>query len=307
VGTVWVVGSINLDLVIDMAVLPRAGETVAARSLTRFPGGKGANQAIASARLGAATRMVGRVGDDDVGPMLVGFLAMLEVDVSDVAGSTEPSGTAVVMVDEHGENSIVVVAGANSTLVADDVRQLPVSPGDVVLTQNEVPVPVSTAAIELARASGATSISNPAPATSESLAIARAADVVIVNETELALLSGRRVDERSSLDDLGAAMTAIRDDAPVIVTLGARGVVASVEGERFELPAIPTQVVDTTGAGDAFVGALAAQLAAGDELRDAIDVALAVASIVVTRWGAGPSMPTAAEVVSLTNRTRRTT
>jgi ribokinase len=307
VGTVWVVGSINLDLVIETAELPRPGQTVAGRSLRRLPGGKGANQAVASALLGATTRMVGRVGDDEAGPMLVGFLADLGVDTSDVATSPGPSGVAVVVTDDLGENSIVVVAGANATLAADDVRQLAVGFGDVVLTQNEVSPSASAAAIELARERGATSISNPSPATGESLAIASSADVVVVNETELALLSGRAVDEHSTIDDLGAAMSTIRDVGPVIVTLGARGLAASIEGELFELPAIPARVVDPTGAGDGFVGALAAQLAAGEQLRGALDVALAAASIVVTRWGAAPSMPTMAEVASLTDRTRRTT
>jgi ribokinase len=301
------VGSINLDLVIETAELPRPGQTVAGRSLRRLPGGKGANQAAASALLGATTRMAGRVGDDDAGPVLVGFLSDLGVDVSDVATMPGPSGMAMVVTDDRGENSIVVVAGANATLDADDVRQLAVGFGDVVLTQNEVSIAASAAAIELAEERGATSISNPSPATAESLAVARSADVVVVNETELALLSGHAVDEHSSLDDLGAAMSAIRDARPVIVTLGARGLAAAIEGELFELPTIPAHVVDPTGAGDGFVGALAAQMAAGEGLRGALDVALAAASIVVTRWGAGPSMPTMAEVASLTNRTRRST
>jgi ribokinase len=301
------VGSINLDLVIETAELPRPGQTVAGRSLRRLPGGKGANQAAASALLGATTRMAGRVGDDEAGPVLVGFLSDLGVDVSDVATSPGPSGMAMVVTDDSGENSIVVVAGANGTLGADDVRQLAVGFGDVVLTQNEVSISASAAAIELADARGATSISNPSPATAESLAVARSSDVVVVNETELALLSGRAVDEHSSIDDLGAAISVIREDRPVIVTLGARGLAATIERELFELPAIPAHVVDPTGAGDGFVGALAAQMAAGEGLRGALDVALAAASIVVTRWGAGPSMPTMAEVASLTNRTRRST
>jgi ribokinase len=307
VGTVWVVGSINLDLVIETAQLPRPGETVMARSLTRHPGGKGANQAVAAARLGATTRMVGRVGDDEGGPILRRFLTDLEVDTSDVRTAAGDSGAAVVMVDDRGENSIVAVAGANSTLGADDVGQLAVSDGDVVVTQNEVPLEASAAAVEVARASGATSISNPSPATSESLAMARAADVVVLNEIELALLTGRTLDERSSIEELAAALSAIRGDRSTIVTLGARGVVASIDGEQFELPSIPTRVVDTTGAGDGFVGAVAARLAAGVGLRDAIDVALVASSIVVTRQGAGPAMPTAAEVASVTTSAGRAT
>jgi ribokinase len=306
-GTVWVVGSINIDLVIETAELPRPGETIGARSLRRLPGGKGANQAVASALLGAATRMVGLVGDDDAGPFLVEFMADLGVDVSDVRTHAGSSGTAVVVVDEQGQNMIIVVAGVNATLASDDLRHLEVRAGDVVLTQNEISVTASVAAIEMARWSGATSIHNPSPATGESLAVARSADIVVVNETELALLSGRRVDEHSPIDELGGAMAEIRDDRPVIVTLGARGVAATIDGELFELPAIPTTVVDSTGAGDAFVAGLAARLAMGEELRSALDVALAAASIVVTRWGAGPSMPTAVEVASLTSRTRRTT
>jgi len=307
VGTVWVVGSINLDLVIRAAELPRPGETVAARSLTRLPGGKGANQAVAAARLGAITRMVGRVGEDDAGSTLRRFLAEFDVDVADVTSEPGESGTAVVMVDDRGQNSIVIVAGANERLGADDARRLPVRSGDVVVTQNEVPTEASAAAVEVARATGATSISNPSPATAGALAVARAADVVVVNEIELSVLSGRPVDEGSSCDEVRSAMSVIRDDAPVIVTLGARGAVASIGSDLVEVPAVPTRVVDTTGAGDAFVGAVAARLAAGGRLRDAIDVAVASASIVVGRVGAGPAMATAAEVASLTTRARRTT
>jgi ribokinase len=309
VGTVWVVGSINLDLIVSTTRLPGPGETVHAHSLDRVPGGKGANQAVAAARLGAPTRMIGRVGDDEAGDVLRSFLAAMAVDVTGVSVEPGPSGTAIVVVDALGQNSILVVSGANGALDETDLDALAVGAGDVVVVQNEVPPAVSSIALSRARAVGATSIVNPAPATEGLGAMVRDADVVVLNALELATLSGHRVDERTTTSDLVAAASAIRHadhDTGVVTTLGARGVVAVFgDGRVLEAPAAPAQVVDTTGAGDAFVGAVACALARGDGLVDGIELALVASSIVVGRWGAGPAMPTEAEVASLTNRARR--
>jgi ribokinase len=305
VATVWVVGSINVDLVVRVRTLPRPGETIHGIGLTRSQGGKGANQAIAAARLGATCRLLGRVGTDPDGAWLCGELVRLGVDRGTIVRGDGPSGTAVVLVDDAGENSIVVVAAANGELHRDDLGAFRPARDDVVVVQNEVPIETTGAAIEVGLAAAATTIFNPAPATAACRELARTADVVIVNETELAILAGVDVDAASATEDIVAAADRVRADRPVVVTLGARGVVATIDGEVVEVPSLAGEVVDTTGAGDAFVGAIAARLAEGASLRDALDDAIVVASIVVGRPGAGPAMPTAEEVASVIDARRR--
>jgi len=312
-ASILVCGSLNMDLVARVAKLPRAGETVAGESLQRLPGGKGLNQAVAAARMGAAVAMIGARGDDADGATLAALLAAEGVDTGGLRvrdARTLPAahtGLAQVIVAADGENSIVVHGGANMTLAADEARDalaalwpdaLPaatdptVAPSAprVALAQLETPMDAVAAFLGAARAAGATTVLNPAPALPGTLPLLAQADIVVLNETELAAYApaGHAVLAARSL--LRGACRA------VIVTLGGEGAwLVTAEGDaRFPAPAVA--VVDTTGAGDCFCGVLAASLAEGHRLEAALPRAVAAASLAVTRVGAAPSMPRAAEL-----------
>jgi len=299
VARVIVTGSINMDIVVSTARHPRPGETVGGSELHFFPGGKGANQSVAAARAGADTAFVGAVGDDRFGPELTSFLARAGVDgtaVRVVPGVS--TGVALIVVDAHGENSIVVVAGANDRLEPADAERVELDRGDVAVTQFEVPLPATLAALELARARGATTMLNAAPAQRVSRDVSNLTDVLVVNEIELSAIAQQPVTRDSTLEELRAAVSTLARDANhvTVVTLGDRGAVASMGDRLVEITGRDVEVVDTTGAGDCFVGSLAARLAAGDAIESGLEFANVAASICVGRAGAGPSMPTAAEV-----------
>ena len=291
--TIVVVGSINADDAIQLARLPGPGETVGARSLDTALGGKGANQAMAAARAGARVRMVGAVGSD--GDALIAALASDGVDTDGVARLDGlSSGRAVVLIDDHGENSIVVVPGANHAIplsIVEDACGRLLS-GDVVVLQHEVPAEISRAAARAARAVGATVLWNAAPAPTLVDELIDEIDVLIVNEHELATVAGLlEVDEHRS--DLVAAV-AERIGADVICTLGAAGAAFVVDGVAGTAPAPRVDVVDTTAAGDTAIGYLAAT--AGMPFPRRLATALAAGSLAVTRPGASSSIPTRAEV-----------
>ncbi len=279
-GRVCVVGSANLDLVASTARLPAPGETVLGTDYAEHAGGKGLNQAVAAARAGAATTFVGAVGRDDAGRFLLDQLAAAGIEPV-VAHSDRPTGRAVITVDDRGENSIVVVAGANA-----EVRITALPPADVVLAQLEVPVDTVLDALELARAVGARTVLNPAPATALGGDVLRLVDVLVPNEHELELIG--------SADALIAAGV-----GAVVTTLGASGVRVVTHDQEWHVPPFAVEAIDTTGAGDAFCGALAARLAAGDPLDLAVRAAAAAGALATTRRGAVPSMPMAADIAAL--------
>lgn len=271
-GRVVVVGSLNIDLVTRVERHPRPGETLMGDGLQRLAGGKGANQAVAARLAGADVAMVGCVGDDDGGAAYVARLTALGIDctgVRTVAGT--PTGHALVTVDAAGENAIVVVAGANAELTAVDLAALHrLEPGDVVLAQMEVPPAVTAEAVRRAAARGARAVLNLAPYAGLPPDVVAAAHPVVVNEHEALQLA-----------DSGLV------PATMVVTFGAAG--ASWDGDRSTGPQVPAaDVVDTTGAGDAFCGALAAALAGGADRRTALESALAAGAAAVTRRGAQP-------------------
>jgi ribokinase len=269
-GTVVVIGSLNVDVVATVPAHPRPGETVLATSLQRRAGGKGANQAVAAARAGSAVRIVGCVGDDGDGADYVARLGRLGVDTSAVrrvAGVA--TGTALVVVDESGENSIVVAPGANAEVTLDDVRAVPLTPADVVLLQLEVPLDVVTGAVRHATDAGARVVLNVAPYAELPEDVLSMADPVLANEHEAALLA-----------------TTPRS---LVVTRGAQGARWERNGraeDTLEVAAPSVDVVDTTGAGDVFAGTLAAALAAGAARSAAMQAAVAAAAEAVTRAGA---------------------
>ena len=291
---VIVAGSINMDLVATARTIPRAGETLTGESFARFPGGKGANQAVAAAKLGAPTTMIGCLGRDPFAADLRAHLSENGVRVQ-VAGVDAPTGTAMIVVDAAGENSIVVVPGANARLDPAMLAAAPVQRGDVLVAQLEVPVRTVAAFFRRGRATGAVTVLNAAPAAREAESLLPLADILIVNEIELAFFSGMAA---SSRDEQVEAALACRRSAEqvVVVTRGKAGSIAIDRDKVIEHPGHAVTAVDTTGAGDCFVGALAARLCAGDPLASGLAYANRAASLCVQRRGAGPSMPTAAEL-----------
>ncbi len=282
-GTVVVVGSVNLDLVASVERLPGPGETVAGGTFARHGGGKGANQAVAAARQGAEVRMLGAVGDD---PFAAGALSGLQdagVDVGAVARLPgEPTGVALIVVDAAGENQIAVASGANARVDGagiDDLLAAAGAPG-VVLLGHEVGDAAVLAGARAAAAAGWTPVLNPAPARPLGDALLELGPLLVPNEAEALALTGAGAVE--------AAADALRERTrrPVVVTLGAAGALLLSDGGAQRLPAPEVDVLDTTGAGDAFCGALAAALAEGGGVRDAVDAALEAAARSVTVRGA---------------------
>ncbi|MBR0738165.1 ribokinase [Bradyrhizobium liaoningense] len=300
-GRVFVAGSINMDVVATADRHPRVGETVAGTQVLYFPGGKGANQAVAAARLGAATTLIGRLGRDAFGAELRTFLGDQGIDLGYVEETAEAhTGTAIITVAE-ADNTIVVIPGANARVTADDAGGVPLVRGDVAVSQFEIPLPTIAAFFQRARAAGATTLLNPAPAQNMSGELLALVDILVLNETELGFLAGTEVsdrDEGARIIDVARKLQA-RQDQTICVTLGKRGVLALAGREEIAVQGRAVKAVDTTGAGDCFVGALSAQLAGGAALRAALAFANAAASISVQRMGAGPSMPTAAEVTAV--------
>jgi ribokinase len=297
-GRVFVAGSINMDVVTTAARHPRIGETVAGKEILYLPGGKGANQAVAAVKLGAPTVLVGRLGTDAFGRDLKAFLASQKIDLSLVRETSEVhSGTAIITVADS-DNTIVVVPGANALVTPDDVIAVPLVNGDVAVSQFEIPLPTISAFFKRARAAGATTILNPAPAIEVGCELLDLVDILILNETELSLLAKRELLDTNDHMQLVEAAAHLRGntDKIVCITLGKRGVLALVAGKPLVIPGRSVKAVDTTGAGDCFVGAVAALLADGKPIQSALEYANVAASIAVQRIGAAPSMPTMAEI-----------
>lgn len=288
---ITVFGSINIDLVCRTAHLPRPGETVPGSEYRLIPGGKGANQALAARRAGAEVRMVGAVGADDMAAIALGELQADGVDLASVARRGATTGMAIITVDDHAENTIVLSPGANARLVAGDLPEGGIGAGDTLLLQMEVPFAESLAAARAARAAGARVLLSIAPFLPIERAALDAFDMILVNETEaadlarhLGLAAGR--DGGETVSTLAAAL-----GRTVIATLGADGAVAAHEGERILVPSLPVVPVDTTGAGDTFAGVLAALLDQGETLATAMQYAAAAGSLSCTIAGAQPSFP----------------
>ena len=278
---VVVVGSANLDLVAAVDELPRPGETVRAGTYAEHAGGKGLNQAVACARMGARTAFIGCIGDDPAGTALRAVLDAEGIHIGGLTVVDEPTGRALVLVDARGENSIVVVPGANAHLGPAAATALPAA--RVVLVQLEIPLATVAAVAAAARRAGALVVLNPAPAAPLPDDVLACVDVVTPNAGELAAIGGT-----ARLHEAGVAT--------VITTRGAGGVELSEAGIVTRLDAHPVSPVDTVGAGDAFSGALCAGLAAGDTLHDAVATALVAGALATTVRGAVPSLPTRAAV-----------
>ena len=290
---VVVLGSANLDIVVPVPHHPAIGETVLGGHHDRIPGGKGANQAVAAARLGARVAMVGRVGSDDAGGTLRTALQEAGVDCKYLAvDHPAPSGLALIGVDENGDNTIIVSPGANDRVGPDDVAAAApfLASAAVTLVQLEVPAMVVEAA---AAASGGKVVLNPAPASPLSAALLERVDVLVPNRIELAQLAGSaEADGLTAVEEMARGLPV----PTVVVTLGADGAILVSDGDAVVLPAPPVEVVDTTGAGDAFCGAIAEALARGVAIDEATARAVHAGSLATTRRGAQPSLPTGAQV-----------
>jgi len=297
---VWIAGSVNMDIVATAARHPKIGETVAGKEVCFFPGGKGANQAVAAAKLGAPTALIGKVGDDAFGRELRNFLAAQNVGLQFLRDARDAgTGTAVITVAE-ADNTIVVIPGANALVSERDVAEPPLAEGDVAVSQFEIPIPTVSAFFARARSARATTILNPAPALAYERGLLDLVDILILNETELGAMAGVRIGEHDSdarIAEVARSMQT-RDGQSVVVTLGGRGAVAWTQGRARIIPGRSVAPVDTTGAGDCFVGAVAAQTVLGVPMAQALEYANVAASICVQRMGAGPSMPTEAEVAA---------
>lgn len=296
---VVVVGSLNMDVVVQSARRPAAGETLLGGRVSFLPGGKGLNQAIAAVRLGAVTAMMGAVGKDAFADALRSFLADNDVDSSGVREIEGPAtGVALIQV-AGGDNAITVASGANLHLTTAMVREAP-HRDEVWVAQFETPLATTEAVLARAHAAGARTVLNLAPFVRHPSRLLKLVDVAVLNEIELSQATGADVTAASPIAAIVAACEKLRRRGArtAIATLGRRGaVVVTTEGAT-RVPALKAKVVDTTGAGDCFVGALAARLAAGVTSVEAARYANAAAACSVERLGAAPSMPTAREVAA---------
>jgi len=291
---ITVFGSINLDLIARVIRIPAPGETVPGTSFTTAPGGKGANQALAAKRAGGMVRLVGAAGNDSMAEQALVLLKADNVDLSAVRRLDVQQGIAMIMVGDDGENIIGIVPGTNATMTPDDADKAVghLSKGDVVVVQQEIPQAATMRALGLARLNGSVSILNTAPFLDTTAAVAGTASIVVANESEFALLAGGATGDLPTAMNLWAASRR----QTIIVTLGADGAMAATPDEIIRVPALPVQPVDTVGAGDTFVGYLAAGLDKGLDLEAAMRRAAVAASLACLKPGAQPSVPTAAEV-----------
>lgn len=288
-----VIGSLNTDIVAQAKRCPRPGETVTGSDFRMVPGGKGANQAVAAARMSGKTAMVGRIGDDIFGQMLLHSLHDAGVGTDYVFKTPgTPTGTALIILDEKAENHIVVVPGANSFCSVEDVTLLEefIGAAKILMVQLEVPLQTVQCAVRIAREHGVTVMLDPAPAVPLPPDILTNVDIILPNETEASVLTGRQITDLKSAK-LAAVDLICRGVKTVIVKLGQRGAVL-VQDNFFEyIAGYEVEAVDTTAAGDAFAGGVAVALAEGSDVRSAVQFANAAGALAVMSFGAQTSMP----------------
>lgn len=297
---VTVIGSINYDILSTMERAPKAGETVNGQTVQLMPGGKGLNQAVAARQQGVPVSFVGKVGQDMFGDRILSFFAEKGIDATHVGRSPdEATGSALILVDATAENRIVVIPAANRQIVTADADGLAISPGDILVSQFEVPRTTIAALFAKGRAAGARTLLNAAPALDDAPdSLWADTDILVVNETELGHFAGVELSGDAAVTDIATAARRLlrRTDQVIIATLGVRGALAVTRDSETLVPGRKVVAVDTTGAGDCFVGSLSARLAAGDDLATAMRYANVAASIACTRIGTGTAMPIAEEV-----------
>jgi len=297
---VVVFGSLNMDLVVRVPRAPDAGETLQAHSFMSNPGGKGANQAVACARQGARVAMVGRVGDDAFGLALKAALAADGISIEDIATAPASTGTALIMVDDDAQNRIAIVPGANAFMGTEDVQRLSarIAPARLLLLQFEVPMQAVLEAAVIAQAGGCKVVLNPAPAQALPDRLWSMVGILVLNESEAGLLSGVPVGDPASAVRAADALYR-RGPAQVILTMGADGVVVRDATGCRHFRALAVDAVDTTAAGDTFIGAMCAALARNEGLDAGIALGIQAAAVCVTRQGAQASIPQRRDLLAL--------
>lgn len=295
-----VVGSINIDFVVNTPRIPKAGETISGTDFKLVSGGKGANQAVAASRLGAPTQMIGYVGQDVFGELSLSTLKAENVDCSLIkTSSTQPTGTAVIMVEENGENRIVIVSGANGEVTFSNFPEIEniIKQADFLVLQFEIPQQTTLQLIEVAAKYQTKVVFNPAPAYQFEKKYFNQIDYFIVNETEAELYGNLPVFDVVSAYQ--AAQQLINLGVKnVIVTLGAQGAIFKNNSTQFHIPGIEVEVVDTTAAGDTFVGGLVSALLENKSMKDSMQFAISASALAVTKHGAQPSIPTKSEAIN---------
>ena len=291
-----------MDMVVRTPHIPLPGETVLGSDFRTFPGGKGANQAVAAARQGARVTFIGRVGRDDFGQQLVEKLKSEGIDTNHISvDDASPSGIASITLDENGENCIVVAPGANYTITVNHIHQAgdAFKSADILLTQLEVPLEVIISAAKKASELGLKIVLNPAPAQVLPEQLLGMVDVLIPNESECAILSGLPVNSLSKIERASISLLE-KGVGSVIVTLGSRGAfIKESDQPGIHIPAFNVDVIDTTAAGDSFVGTLAVALAEGESISEAVKRSCAAGALATTRLGAQPSIPARHDVFQL--------
>lgn len=300
---VLVLGSLNMDLVTNVKVTPKVGETILGRGFSEIPGGKGANQAVAMGRLGGQVSMLGRVGDDNFGTDLLEALTKSGVksdNVKKVSGS--PTGTALIMVNDDGDNSIVVIPGANFKLTPDCIESKEVDKAlkeaDYLVAQLETPMETIELAFDKAKKMGLKTVLNPAPAQALSKSLISNVDLLIPNETEFELLTGHSAETKEGLQ-AGADLLFDQGISALIITLGKKGALyIDKDHKNFHVSGYEVEAVDTTAAGDSFIGGLVTALSEGASMEDAMAFAMKVGAVTVTKHGAQSSLPSRKEIES---------
>ena len=293
-----VIGSCNTDMVISMDHLPLPGETLIGGEFFMNSGGKGANQAVAAARLGGKVSFIAKVGNDPFGKRALEQYRAEGIDVKHILTDPEqPSGVALIMVDAQGENSIAVASGANAHLTTKDIDNAKeiLSRADIVLMQLETPITTVEHAANVAKRSGAKVILNPAPAQPLPESLLQNLYILIANETEAEFISGTQI---TDMDSVARAADILCDKGveKVVITLGSRGAFVKEEGNYHQIPGLKVKAIDATAAGDTFCGALCVALAEGKNLTEAVTFANRCAAVTVTRMGAQSSLPYRSEI-----------
>lgn len=301
-NTICVLGSINIDLVIGVDKMPAVGETVLAHGIEKFPGGKGANQAVSASRLGQEVSFIGRVGDDENGQFLKALFEEENIETEYITiDPKEPTGLAMIQVDSLGNNAITVISGANRSIDLEQIRfsKDRILSSDIIVSQFEVPIDSIIEAFRIAKSAGITTLLNPSPSIAIPDELYTLTDVMIPNEFEASFITGIPIIQT---DDAYAAAQALLDRGIklVIITLGSQGAIYKTSGFQGSVPAIKVVPVDTTAAGDSFLGAVCSRLDpsrfTNKNIHEALTFANRVASIVVTRKGAQSSLPYLADL-----------
>lgn len=290
--SILVIGSSNTDMTAKTAELPRPGETVLGGVFTMGPGGKGANQAVAAQRLGGKVKFICKVGHDMFGDNAVAQYEKEGLDTSSILRSELPSGVALIFVDSHAENCIVVASGANGDITEEDIEKSrkDLESCGILLLQLETPIPAVIKAAQIAHKAGAMVVLNPAPACPLPEEIFKSIDLFIPNETELSTFSGIPVEDAQSAAKAAKAMQA-KGVGRLIVTMGSKGALICEGGPSVFVPAHKVKAVDTTAAGDTFCGALCVAISEGKSLKEAAEFACAASALTVQKMGAQNSIP----------------